>query len=280
MSFSTATVASVLQQIGRQLPRLEARLLLQQLTGLTHSQLIAHPEQPLAETTVAAYSALVERRLQGEPIAYLIGRREFYGRDFAVTPEVLIPRPDTELLVEQALLKLQALDAAAPRLLDLGCGSGCIGITLALEWPTAKVTALDASATALHIARQNAENLGARLEFMESNWFDGLASESERFHVMISNPPYIAADDPHLQQGDLRFEPLSALASGADGLADLRHIIQQARPHLQSGGWLLLEHGHDQAAAVAGLLQQAGYRALEQHADLAGIRRVSGARIA
>lgn len=278
MSLSVLTLGEALQQAGQGLPRIEARLLLQHVSGLSHSQLIAYPEQRLTAEMASAYEALVQRRLQGEPIAYLLGQREFYGRIFQVAPGVLIPRSDTELLVELGVQKLQCMEAAKPRVLDLGCGSACISISLALECPAAEVTALDASKAALDMARQNALAWNTRLKLMESNWFSALDSESEHFHLIVSNPPYIAADDPHLRQGDLRFEPITALASGADGLADLRQLIQQAPAFLHPGGWLLLEHGHDQAAAVAELLQQPAYTAMEQHRDLAGIIRVSAAR--
>jgi release factor glutamine methyltransferase len=267
-------IGVALQAAAQRIGRLEARLLLQHLTGLTASALVAHPEKPLDAATVSAYQALVERRVAGEPIAYLTGQREFYGRDFAVAPGVLIPRPETELLVEWALNKMANINA--PSVLDLGCGSGCIGITLALERPDAQVTALDASAAALTIARQNANMLGAKVQLLESHWFSALLTEQTRHHLIVSNPPYIPAADPHLSQGDLRFEPLSALASGADGLADLRHIVVEARAYLQPGGWLLFEHGYDQAAAARKLLLAAGYADIEQHCDLAGIVRVTG----
>ena len=255
---------------------MEARLLLQHLTGRTASALIAHPEQPLDTATHTAYRALISRRAAGEPIAYLTGQREFYGRDFSVAPGVLIPRPETELLVELGLAKMAHI--ATPRLLDLGCGSGCIAISLALERPAACVHALDASPAALAIARQNAMALGASLKLMESHWFSALTSEreSEHYHLIVANPPYIAANDPHLQQGDLRFEPASALASGTDGLDDIREIIATARHHLQPGGWLLFEHGYDQAPAAHALLNATGYKNIEQHRDLAGITRISG----
>lgn len=267
-------IGVALQAAAQRIGRLEARLLLQHLTGLTASALVAHPDKPLDAATVSAYRALVERRVAGEPIAYLTGRREFYGRDFAVAPGVLIPRPETELLVEWALNKMANINASS--VLDLGCGSGCIGITLALERPDAQVTALDASAAALTIARQNASMLGAKVQLLESHWFSALLTEQTRHHLIVSNPPYIPAADPHLSQGDLRFEPLSALASGADGLADLRHIVVEARAYLQPGGWLLFEHGYDQAAAARELLLAAGYADIEQHRDLAGIVRVTG----
>lgn len=267
---------SVLQVAARRIGRLEARLLLQHLTGLSASALVAHPERQLDADSAAAYAALVARRAAGEPVAYLVGRREFYGRDFCVAPGVLIPRPETELLVERALARIARL--AAPQILDLGCGSGCIGISLALERPDAQVTAVDASAEALAMTRRNALALGARLELLAGDWFGALASGrgSVRYHLIVSNPPYIAEADPHLCQGDLRFEPMRALASGADGLDALRRIVAEAPAYLHPGGRLLFEHGYDQAGAARELLLAAGYGDIEQHRDLAGIVRVSG----
>ena len=192
---------------------------------------------------------------------------------------LLIPRPETELLVEQGVVKITARtrSPARPRILDMGCGSGAIALTLALECPDAAVTALDASPEALAIARQNAQELAAPVEFIESDWFSAL-NPQEKFDLIVSNPPYIARADPHLSQGDLRFEPRTALASGDDGLDALRQIIAAAPRFLEPDGWLLLEHGYDQAAAVQALLDAAGFQAIEQHRDLAGILRVSGGR--
>jgi release factor glutamine methyltransferase len=269
-------IRSSLDAAAQRIGRLEARLLLQQASGLSASTLLAYPERLLDAATQAAYLELVERRAAGEPIAYLVGWREFYGRDFRTTPEVLIPRPETELLVELGLARLA--DIPAPRILDLGCGSGCIGITLALECPSAQVTAIDRSPGALALARQNAAGLGAALHWIESDWCAALAAD-QRFHLIVSNPPYIRADDPHLAQGDLRFEPSSALASGVDGLDAIRRIVSEARTHLLPGGWLLIEHGYDQAAAVAALLVAGGYEAVDAQRDLAGIVRVSGGRM-
>jgi len=253
--------------------RLEARVLAAFAWNVTPAWLIAHDTDPLVDPQSAAFETLLARRLTGEPVAYLVGTREFYGRPFQISPDVLIPRPDTELLVDLALARIpsdQAMDV-----LDLGTGSGCIAITLALERPHARVTAVDRSAAALDIARHNAGILDARVEFLPSNWFDALAGR--RFGLIVSNPPYVPAADPHLTRGDVRFEPLSALAAGDDGLDDLRHLIAAARPHLEPGGTLLLEHGHDQADAVVALLERGGYTRTQSWPDLAGILRVSGA---
>lgn len=253
--------------------RLEARVLAAHAWQVDHAWLIAHDTDPLTAAQTTPFETLVARRLTGEPVAYLVGTREFYGRPFQVSPNVLIPRPDTELLVELALARIpvdQAMDV-----LDLGTGSGCIAITLALERPHARVTAVDRSAAALAIARHNAGILDARVAFQPGDWFDALAGR--RFGLIASNPPYVPAADPHLARGDVRFEPLGALAAGNDGLDDLRQLIAAARAHLVPGGTLLLEHGHDQAEAVVALLQENGYAHPQSWPDLAGILRVSGA---
>jgi release factor glutamine methyltransferase len=255
--------------------RLEARVLAAFSWDVSPAWLIAHDTDPLADTHVAAFESLLAQRLEGVPIAYLVGTREFYGRPFQVSPDVLIPRPDTELLVERALACIppkQAMDV-----LDLGTGSGCIAITLALERPLARVTAVDHSASALAIARRNADSLNARVEFLTSDWFAALAGR--RFDLIVSNPPYIAAADPHLARGDVRFEPLTALAAGHDGLADLRRLTRAACAHLKPGGALLLEHGYDQADAVQALLRMNGIHHPQSWADLAGILRVSGGEL-
>ena len=259
---------------GRSLPAAEARLLLQHVTGATAAQVIAHPGRPLGPVDRLRFESLVERRARGEPIAYLVGWREFYGRRFAVGPEVLIPRPETEGLVEAALARMPAGQRLA--IADLGTGSGCVAITLALERPRANVVAVDASGDALLIARRNAEALDCPLELVESDWLSGL--DARRFDLIVANPPYIAAADPHLAQGDLRFEPRHALTPGDDGLLALHTIIAQSARALKPGGWLLLEHGHDQAAEVRASLEAGGYLEVFSERDLAGIERVSGAR--
>jgi release factor glutamine methyltransferase len=252
----------------------EARLLLQHVLGASAADLAAHPERQLDPGQSACYAELVARRAAGEPIAYLTGSREFYGREFRVSPAVLIPRPETELLVEVSLSKVSRRDT--PGILDLGAGSGCVAITLALE-SAAEVTAVDVSIDALAVASGNAKRLGARVGFVASDWFSAIDSE---FDLIVANPPYVAAGDPHLAEGDLRFEPMEALACGVDGLAAIRRIVADAPAYLRPGGWLLLEHGYDQAAAVREFLMAAGFTEIEQHRDLAGIARVSGGRLA
>jgi release factor glutamine methyltransferase len=262
-------------QAGLPLDPLENRILLCHATGLTRVQLITQGDRPLAPDEAARLDDLVARRLRGEPIAYIVGRREFFGLDFQVGPAVLIPRPDTELIVE---LALERLPQQSPRLLDMGTGSGAIAVAVAHTRPDAAVTALDVSLDALAVARANAAANGARVRFLHSSWFDALDA-GETFDVIASNPPYIAAGDDHLAQGDLRFEPVGALTDHADGLSALRTIIAGSPRHLVPGGWLLLEHGYDQAAAVRALLADAGFTEVQSWRDLAGIERVSGARL-
>lgn len=253
-------------------PRLEAEILMAHVLGKPRTYLHAWPEKPLEPAQHAHYRELVARRQAGEPIAYIIGMREFWSREFWVTPAVLIPRPDTELLVELALARIPP--AAPCRIADLGTGSGSIAITIALERPRASVSACDISAAALDVARANAGRLGAaNVEFILSDWLDGLAPR--RFAMILSNPPYIEANDPHLAEGDLRFEPQSALASGGDGLAAIRRIVAEAGRRLEPGGALLLEHGYQQAASVRKLLCESGYVAVSSHRDLAGHERVT-----
>lgn len=251
------------------IPASEARLLLMHAGSVSATEIAAHPERDLPSGKVPEFMSLLARRAAGEPIAYLVGRREFYGRDFKVTPAVLIPRPETELLVEVALKKVSRGDT--PRILDLGAGSGCVAITLALELGC-EVVAVDVSADALAVARENAERLGARVKFIESDWFGSVEGQ---FDLIVGNPPYVAEGDPHLSEGDLRFEPMGALASG-DGLDAIRRILADAPRHLVAGGWFFLEHGYDQAEAMRTLLEEVGFAELEQHQDLAGIIRISG----
>jgi release factor glutamine methyltransferase len=262
-------------QAGLPLDPLENRILLCHATGLTRVQLITQGDRPLAPDEAARLDDLVARRLRGEPIAYIVGRREFFGLDFQVGPAVLIPRPDTELIVE---LALERLPQGGARLLDMGTGSGAIAVAVAHTRPDADVTALDVSPDALAVAQANAAANGARVRFLHSSWFDALDA-GESFDVIASNPPYIAAGDDHLARGDLRFEPVGALTDHADGLSALRTIVKGSPRHLAPGGWLLLEHGYDQAPAVRTLLLDAGFTEVQSWRDLAGIERVSGARL-
>ena len=254
---------------GSGLDAVDARVLLRAVLGVDDVYLIAHDNDTVSAQHEAQFRALAARRLVGEPVAYLVGEREFYGHVFKVTPAVLIPRPETELLVDLALQHKPA------RVLDLGTGSGCIAISIALARPDARVTAIDRSQDALAVARENAQRLTARnVEVLLSNWFDAVAGEV--FDVIVANPPYVAEGDAHLAQGDLRFEPLSALVAGAGGLDDIRRIVAGARVHLAPGGGLLFEHGYDQAARCREFLLQAGFGEAQSWRDLAGIERVSG----
>jgi release factor glutamine methyltransferase len=256
-------------------PRLDAEVLLGHVIDRSRTQLLARPDTAVEPAALQRFRHLVARRVQGEPIAYLTGWREFWSRRFRVTPTTLIPRPETELLVELAL-EILPRDASL-RIADLGTGSGAIALTLALERPVCKVVATDLSASALDVARDNAQRLGAaNVECRAGDWCAAL--HGERFDLIVSNPPYVGADDPHLQQGDLRFEPRQALASGSSGLEAIERIITAAPAHLVRGGWLLLEHGYDQADSVAALLQRCGYAQIEQRADIGGHRRAVAAR--
>ena len=277
--------------------RIEVQCLLQAVLQVNRAYLLTHPEQILGTEQQTHYTALFERRLRGEPLAYILGEREFYGLNFRVTPATLIPRPDTELLIEVALQRIpQPLappglpNPSRPplvrggvseygfRVLDLGTGSGAIALSIAHARPDAEVTAVDASPEALEVARENARRLNiGNVRLLHSDWFSALAGE--RFDLIVSNPPYIADGDAHLAQGDLRFEPHSALASGADGLDDIRRIVAGAKEHLHAGGWLLFEHGYDQAGRARELLSAAGYAGVFSACDLAGIERVSGGAI-
>jgi release factor glutamine methyltransferase len=264
------TVADALAQARGRIPPAEARLLLRHVLTCSAADIAAHPERTLDGSQSSRDADLVARRAAGEPIAYLVGSREFHGREFRVTPAVLIPRPETELLVEVAMSKVSR--GGTPRILDLGAGSGCVAITLALELGC-EVIAVDVSADALAVAKENAERLGANVRFVHSDWFAGVEG---RFDLIVGNPPYVAEGDPHLSEGDLRFEPSRALSSGADGLDAIRRIVAGAPGRLKPRGWLFLEHGYDQAGAVRLLLIEAGFEAVEQHRDLAGIIRVTG----
>ncbi len=259
------------------LPRLEARMLLQHVRpGLTHARMIADPDLPLTEDEAECFKQLAQRRLQGEPMAYLLGEREFYGRCFRVSPAVLIPRPETEHLVEAALARL---GPAPAQVVDLGCGSGAIAVTLALEAPAWQVQAVDLSPAALEVARGNAEQLGAVVHFHQGSWYQPLGGQ-EGFDLIVSNPPYIEQHDHHLAEGDVRFEPRMALTDEDDGLSCLREIIAGAPARLKTGGWLMLEHGFDQGDAVRQLLLAAGLQQVATLPDLAGLDRVSMGQLA
>ena len=250
----------------------EARILLAHALQLTRVQLITQSERVLTGEEAGKLSALFQRRIHGEPIAYIIGEREFYGLALHTTPDVLIPRPETELLVELALERLHT----GGHIMDMGTGSGAIAIAIAHTRPDASVTALDISAAALAVARSNADRHNARVTFLRSDWYDALNEST--FDIIVANPPYIVAADPHLSQGDLRFEPINALTDHADGLSALRTIIGGAPRHLVQDGWLLMEHGYDQAPAVRQLLMHQGFQEVQSWQDLSGIERVSGGR--
>ncbi len=282
-----STVAAVLAAARTRLPASEARLLLGHVLGRSTAWLIAHDDELLDEAALLSFASLAARRRGGEPVAYLLGYREFYGREFMVSPSVLIPRPETEILVDLALAEVRIRDRAflaaagaegeGARILDLGTGSGCIAITLSLEIPSAQVCAVDASEAALRVAGANAKRMKASLRLLRSDWFGALRGET--FDLIVTNPPYVAEADPHLAADDLRYEPPPALASGTDGLDAIRRIIAAAPKYLTPGGQLWLEHGYDQADAVRELLSAAGLGTVEQHRDVAGIVRVSGGRL-
>lgn len=259
--------------LGTTTARIEAQCLLQHVLNVPRSYLLAHSEQELNANQQAAYDTLLQRRLLGEPVAHILGEREFFGLMFKVTPDTLIPRPETELLVELALQRIPAHGHF--RVLDLGTGSGAIALSIAQSRPDVEVVAVDASEAALQVARGNAQRLGiANVNIFCSNWFSALAGQ--RYDLIVSNPPYVAAGDVHLTRGDVRFEPISALASGADGLDDIRRIIGDAGKFLAHGAWLLLEHGYDQADKVQTILEQCGLAEVFSARDMSGIERVSG----
>ena len=253
--------------------KLEAQLLMQQVLNVNLAWLIAHANDALQPDAHADFELLLNRRLLGEPIAYILGYREFYGLILKTTPDTLIPRPDTETLVDAALAK--ALFFQAEKILDLGTGTGAIALAIASRCTEAQVTAVDASQAALNIAIENAKNLNiSNINFMLSDWFAALENH-EKFDVIVSNPPYIEQSDTHLTQGDLRFEPMSALASGQDGLDDIRKIIDDCLVYLKPQGWLMLEHGYNQAEQVADLMAQIGLTHIETIKDLGGNDRVT-----
>lgn len=267
------TLGEALAFARGRIDRLDARLLLEHATGCTHADLLARPETPVVAPASAQFVEWVARRAAGEPLAYLVGEAEFRGRIFQVSPAVLIPRPETEVLVELAVDRI----FDQKNVLDLGTGSGIVAVSLALECPQARVTAVDLSADALAVARNNAGRLGARVEFVKSDWFAALGGRC--FDLIASNPPYVAAGDPHLALNGLPHEPQMALTDGADGLDCIRRIVADAPAHLNAGGWLMFEHGYDQGEAARNLLAAAGFKDVFTQTDLAGIDRVSGGHL-
>jgi len=252
--------------------KFETQILLQHTLGVNRAWLISHQNDALHPNTHAVFKALLNRRLKGEPIAYILGTREFYGLKLKVTPDTLIPRSDTEALVDAALAKIPHDQPC--KILDLGTGTGAIALAISKHRPQAIVTATDVSQSALNVARENAQTLNIpKVRFLLSDWFLNL--NYEKFDAIVSNPPYIEREDTHLQQGDLRFEPQSALVSGEDGLQDILHIINNAPQYLNPRGWLMLEHGYNQADIVADFLIQAGFSEISRIQDLAGIERVT-----
>jgi release factor glutamine methyltransferase len=265
-----ATVAALLETSG--LPLLEARALLAHELACPRAALVAHPEREVDSEHARRFELLIARRRAGEPLAYLLGEREFYSRSFAVNASVLVPRPETELLVQRALE--QASSLRSPRMLDLGTGSGCIAISLALERPDADVWASDISGAALEVAHLNARRLAAPVSFLQSGWYSAIEG---RFDLIVANPPYVAQGDPHL--AELRYEPAVALIAPENGLACLRQIIAGAPGFLNPGGWLLVEHGYDQAPAVRQMFADAGLHAVSTVRDAADIERVTAGKV-
>jgi len=267
------TIAQALAEAARLgLDRLDAQLLLLHALRRAPAErawLLAHDEQDLSPETLATFTARCQRRANGEPLAYIVGRKEFFGLDLQVDPRVLVPRPDTETLVEWAL---ELLPQSGPaRVIDLGTGSGAIALAITRHRPGAEVEATDLSPAALEVAAANAKALALQLVLRQGAWLD---AADGRYDLVVSNPPYVAEDDAHLPA--LAHEPIGALAAGPDGLRDIRTIVSQARHHLRPGGWLLLEHGYDQAAAVRGLLAAQGFQSVASRRDLSGIERCSG----
>lgn len=271
---SPLSLRAAVDLVRRRIARLDARLLVQHLLGIDHAAYLADPDRRLDSETAQDFFRLVKRREAGEPLAYITGEREFFGRSFAVSPAVLIPRPDTELLVLLALERLRG--TRAPRVLDLGTGSGAIAVSVAAECPDAQVSAVDVSPAALAVAAANALRFGVTVRWLAGDWYAPV--RGERFALIVANPPYVAAHDPHLEQDGLPFEPDIALTDGADGLSCLQAIIGAGPAHLETGGWLLCEHGYDQAAKCRELFAAAGFQGVKSWPDLAGIERVTGGR--
>jgi release factor glutamine methyltransferase len=274
-SAGPTTVAQALQDaLASGLPRLDAQLLLAHVLNCNRTWLTAHAEHTLSEFHAATWTELSQRAIEGEPLAYILGEKEFHGLTLHVTADVLIPRADTETLVDWALERLQAMPGTttAPTVIDLGCGSGAIALAIKHRFSSAQVTAVDASPAALAVAQNNGHRLGLDVTWSASDWWS--AVQGQRFHLAVSNPPYIADADPHVPA--LRHEPLMALTSGSTGLNALRQIIHDAPGHLHPNAWLLLEHGYDQAAEVRELLRERGFADVSSRRDLAGHERCSG----
>ncbi len=266
------THATAQLQVSSESARADAEILLAHCLQKSRTYLFTWPEKELEPAVEAQFKQLLALRCNGVPVAYLTGYREFWTLNLRVTAATLIPRPETELLVEAALAKIPT--NASCDVLDLGTGTGAIALAIASERPLAKIIAVDASTAALAIAAENVQTHGlSNVMLQHSDWFTALSAQ--RFHLIVSNPPYIEQQDPHLQQGDVRFEPLTALASGEDGLEDIRHIVAHAPARLHAGGWLLLEHGYNQGQAVTNLLQQRGFQQVHCLPDLAGNDRIS-----
>ena len=257
-------------------PRAEVRMIVGRVLQRGSAWLVAHDDEAVSATDQVHIEALAARRARGVPMAYLLGERDFFGRAFRCSPAALIPRPETEHLVEHVLTLVETASAAS--ILDVGTGTGCIAITLGLERPKTRITAVDVSLDALELARENAANLHAdNVEFIQSDWFSAVAAEA-KFDLIVSNPPYIVPGDAHLTQGDLRFEPAIALADEIDGLESYRQLARGAMKHLKAGGWLVVEHGYDQGESVPALMRASGFTHVSTHYDLAGHPRVTAAR--
>ena len=265
------TIRALIAEATPKIGRFEAGILLAHILDKPKEYLIAHDEEELSDQAVMTFDLYVSMRIDGMPVPYLTGRQEFFGRYFEVDSNVLIPRPDTEVLIEQALI----VAPERPAVLDMGTGSGCIAVTLAKECPGARVTATDVSAEALEIASRNATSLGADIDFRQGSWWETVG-EHECFDIIVSNPPYIRSDDEHLPA--LQYEPQSALTDGGDGLSCLREITSHVLPHLRQGGWLLVEHGWDQGPEVAELFRAAGLAAVRTVRDYGGNDRVTMGR--
>jgi release factor glutamine methyltransferase len=278
MTSASPTIAQLLQHT--EIDKFDAQFIVQHTLKLSRASIIAHPDKIITASDADIVKFRLERRAAGEPVAYILGEREFYGEVFKVNPAVLIPRPETEHLVEAVLTRLSNAKTTKPMsLLDLGTGSGAIAVTLARLRPEIKVTATDVSADALRVARENAHNLNTQVEFYQGSWYAALPTHTQKFDIVVSNPPYIADGDAHLTQGDLRFEPPIALSDqtpNAQGFAALQHIIDGAPSWLVDGGWLLFEHGYDQAQMAQAALIKRGFSQVFTQKDLGGCDRVSG----